>query len=275
MTADDDATPTRAGWAEHSELVSFYESNRRRLDDLYPSERRFLPWLARDSESVLDIGCAAGGFSEIWRAYNRQVVYTGADTSARLVEAARTLHPELDFRQADCAIGLPYDDGYATTVQALGWLHWERDHARALRELWRVTGRYLFFDVRLQDESPVDVQGVQKLALTGEWDGVTTVPYICLAWPRFAELLLEFKPSRLFAYGYTGSPSDTVSGVAQSICFATFVLERGGPPPTTCLDLPIAWPQALAGQVDLRDVAELAAFAPDLDSVVDVEEGRV
>src|SRR5579872_6417046 len=84
--------------AVHADLVTFYSNRRNRLDDLYPSERRFLPWLARGSSSVLDVGCAAGGFAEIWRSCNDRIEYVGVDVSPQLVDAARSLHPELDFR---------------------------------------------------------------------------------------------------------------------------------------------------------------------------------
>src|SRR5204862_434647 len=57
-------------WVDHPQLVDFYASHRSRPEDLYPSERRFLPWLAGQSDRVLDAGCGAGGFAGIWRHFN-------------------------------------------------------------------------------------------------------------------------------------------------------------------------------------------------------------
>jgi SAM-dependent methyltransferase len=235
----------RPAWADHPDLVPYYTSHRNRTEDLYPSERRFLPWLAERSESVLDVGCGGGGFAEVWRAYRPSIRYTGVDISAPLVHAAREAHPEHEFVQADCAAGLPFAEGFSDVTVALGWLHWERRYERALRELWRVCRRHAFFDLRL-GESDAEVVGAQRLALTGDWDGSTTTPYICASWPRIAQLLLELRPARIMAYGYWGKPADTVMDVNQEVCFATFVLERSGEDrpaaPELELDMPLRWP---------------------------------
>jgi SAM-dependent methyltransferase len=255
-------------WADHPDLVTYYETHRNRLSDLYPSERRFLPWLAASADAVLDVGCGAGGFSEAWRACSPSISYTGVDVSEPLVTAARRAHPEHEFLQADCAEGIPLPDAYADVVAAMGWLHWEPQYARALGELWRLTGRYAFFDLRLVAGPGPDTQAMQRLALAGEWDGRTTVPYICASWPRVAELLVGLGAARILAHGYWGRPADTVIGVESDICFATFVLERGnhGQPTEVVLDLPLQWPAPLSDRVRL-------AGADRLDEIVGVAEG--
>ena len=254
-----------AEWADHPDLVEYYTAHRSDPEELYPSERRFLPWLAAEATSVLDVGCAAGGFAEIWRHWNPSLAYTGVDVSHSLVDAGRRLHPDCAFEVADCGEGLPFPDGRFDVVQALGWLHWEPRYEEAIAEMWRVTSNRLFFDVRLRSEASRDLRGEQRIALTHEWDGHTTVPYLCLAWERFAATLLELAPGAVLAEGYAGKPSDTVTGVQGDICFATVVLERSPSPngrPLVCPDLPLAWPSGLAGAVDLRDPAELDRLAP-------------
>lgn len=219
---------------ESAQLVEFFSGHRNRPEDLYPSEQRFLPELAAGAQTILDVGCAAGGFVDIWHAYNPALHYTGVDVSASLVAAARGLHPEESFLVGDCAEGLPLPDGAADLVAALGWLHWEPRYARALRELWRLTGRSLFFDVRLLD-GPEDVVGTQEIP-GGE------TPYLCLSWPRFAKLLDELAPGSIRACGYLGPPATTVQGMPEEICLAAFVLDRGEPPLDLSLDLPLEWP---------------------------------
>src|SRR5262249_42741022 len=94
-------------WVDHPELVEYYSTHRSKPEHLYPAGRRSLPELARRVGSVLDVGCGAGGFATIWRAYNPVLAYTGVDASAALVEAARRLHPDATFAQADGAGPLP------------------------------------------------------------------------------------------------------------------------------------------------------------------------
>jgi SAM-dependent methyltransferase len=242
---------------ERPELVEFFSTQRHTVESLYPSERRFLGWLATSSSSVLDVGCAAGGFADIWHAFNTDVEYTGVDTSRALVEQARVLHPESEFIVSDAAERVELPGAAAETVQALGWLHWEPRYAVALRELWRLTGRALFFDVRLSLDEDCDVIGAQDLV------GGGTVPYVVLAWPAFAGLMLTLRPARLLGFGYRGPPADTVRGVPSSLVFATFVLERGAAErPVVCIDAPLPWPDG-DGEVALYPGAELARFAPE------------
>jgi len=250
-------------WVEHPDLVEFYSTNRGAPGDLYPSERRFLPWLAQSSSSVLDVGCAAGGFFEIWRAFAPTIAYTGVDASHALTSAARRLHPDANFLQGDCARGLPLQDRAADTVQALGWLHEEPDYPDALRELWRLTDRRLFVDMRLR-AGPQDLVAEQRLALTGEWDGETGTPYIVASWSRLVALISDLRPGTLLGHGYVGRPSATVVGIDESVCFATFVLERRqeGREMTVCLDLPLDWPDDPAGDVTVLPATRLDNLVP-------------
>ncbi len=229
-------------WVEHPDLIKFYSSERRRPSDLYPSESRFLPWLAAQSETVLDVGCASGGFADIWSHYSPNIKYTGVDASARLIEAASALHPESRFVRGDGAEPLAFADQCSDVVAALGWLHLEPRYREALPELWRIARNYLFFDVRLQQSSSKDLVGQQRLALVDAWDGHTTIPYIVAPWCELAEALLALEPARIFGYGYTAAPAPTVTDLEGPICFATFVLERGERigAPDVALDLPLA-----------------------------------
>ena len=254
-------------WTEHPELVSFYAHHRNRPEDLYPSERRFLPWLAGQASSVLDTGCAAGGFSQIWREYHPGIAYTGVDISRALVSTARALHADARFLHGNVTEGIALPTRCATVVQALGWLHWEPDYVRAMGELWRLTDRYLFFDVRVVPDGDRETIGRQRVALSGAWDGTTTTPYVVVPWPRLARRLMDLQPATVLGYGYRGKPAETVMGVEGEVCFATFVMEKaltdhGSEPVRVCLDLPLAWPDDLARQTNVFPAAELSVLVP-------------
>lgn len=249
-------------WTEHPELVEFYTQHRHRPEDLYPSERRFLPWLAQQATSILDIGCAAGGFRKIWQHYNPGIQYSGIDISESLIAAARQLHPSVSFLQGDVTRDRTLNLERADVVQALGWLHWEPDYPMALQRLWSLTEHYLFFDLRLVARSEQAIVASQKLTYVDNWDGETTTPYVTVAWPEFACFLLQLQPARILGYGYWGQPAKTAIGVNSEVCFTAFVLEKSPPPASelseVCLDSPLAWPEELRDRVQLRSSEKLA-----------------
>lgn len=258
---------TDLSWAEHPELVRYYREHRLSPEDLYPSERRFLPWLACQASSILDTGCATGGFFRIWRFYQPHIVYMGVDASSTLIDTARRLYPDVTFLRANVSQGTEFPDRFATVVQALNWLHWDLNYAKAITELWRLADRYLFLDVRLSADRDSNLIGRQKLAFMEEWDGKTTTPYLTLAWRSFARLLFDLRPVTILSYGYWGRPAATVLGVDEQVCFAAFVLEKNGIEatpqiPTVCLDLPLAWPTELSGDVNLLPASHLESLVP-------------
>ncbi len=261
-------TTKSPAWAEHPELVEFYSGHRNRPEDLYPSERRFLPWLAKQTTSLLDVGCAAGGFYAIWNHYQPGIRYTGVDVSRSLIAAARSLYPQAEFEAGNCVAGLPLPNRHAQVVQALGWLHWEPGYKLALCELWRLCDRYLFFDVRLVAEEQQAVDGRQQMAFTNAWDGVTTTPYLCVEWSNFATLLTSLQPRKILGYGYWGTPSETAIDVPAQVCFATFVLEKAqrnddALRPLVGLEMPLDWPRALSSRAELlttRQMEDLMRF---------------
>lgn len=258
---------TTSDWTQHPALVEFYSRFRSRPEDLYPSERRFLPWVARQSTSVLDTGCAAGGFSNIWRHYRPDISYVGVDVSASLIDAARRLHPDVQFIQANLTGRSELPDGCAVTVQSLGWLCWEPEYLRAIPELWRLAGRYLLLDLRLVEREEEESSGRQRVEYSRQWDGTTTTPYLTVAWPRVARLILDLHPRAVYAYGYWGKPAETVDGVAGDVCFAVLLLEKPSldeiiDMPTVCVDMPLAWPAGETGAVRVLPGAALAELIP-------------
>ena len=263
-------------WADHPELVEFFTRHRSRAEELYRSERRFLPWLAAQAVSICDVGCAVGGFSEIWRAYRPDIAYTGVDLSPTMISAAKTRYPNCAFLCGNAVEGIALPDRSAVVVQALGWLHWEPAYAQALEELWRLTSRYLFFDVRLVAASDHARTGQQKIALTSSWDGASTTPYLTVAWPPLASLLLQLKPARLLGYGYWGKPADTVTGIDGPVCFATFVMEKPVVEqlpytPQVCVDLPWPWPDEFRRGVSVAPASQLERFVPLVHSSASAE----
>ncbi|MGN4051344.1 class I SAM-dependent methyltransferase [Pseudomonas sp. SM4] len=95
--------------------------------------------------STLDIGCGSGGM--VSALLERGVDAEGVDVSTLAVDAASKRHPDR-FKQGS-VLSLPYPDGRFDAVVSVNCLeHLSRaDVPAALREIYRVSSRYVFLQI--------------------------------------------------------------------------------------------------------------------------------
>ena len=237
MNADPSPASETTGWSA-PDVVQYYSAHRRRLEDLYPSERRFFDTLVEGSRSILDIGCAAGGMAEIVRSVSPGMAYCGVDISSRLIEIARQTCPWADFQVID-GENLPFADAAFDSALSLGVLHMARAWKTLLAEARRVSRRSLLFDLRLHGGADTLV-GRQRLMFSGKWDGVSEAPYIVLGTRDLRGVLEEIaRGGRLSAYGYWHDISPMTEAPLSRACMAVFLVENGkGRPGDRCVELP-------------------------------------
>ena len=130
--------------------------------------------------------------------------YTGVDISAPLVQ--RRAKPTLSTSSSrpTAPTGVPLDDRYADVVSALGWLHWEQRYARALAELWRLSGRYAFFDLRLVDGHGADVTGTAAPRPDSRLGRAHHRSVHLCVLATSGAVAAEARPGRILAHGYWG-----------------------------------------------------------------------
>jgi ubiquinone/menaquinone biosynthesis C-methylase UbiE len=108
---------------------------------------KFGPW-ARDlierarpigpSERLLDLGCGTGIVARLLRErLGGAASIVGVDMNPQMIAHARTLAPELDWREGS-AMALPFADGAFDLVLCQEMLQFAPDRAVALREIRRV-----------------------------------------------------------------------------------------------------------------------------------------
>lgn len=231
-------------WSAPSAL-RYYESSRSKAEDIYPSEREFLYDALRNAVTVLDIGCAAGGFSRALREVKPGLVYTGVDVTPAMIDSARCQFPDDKFQVID-GRHLPFQDDSFDVAICYGVLHMTMDWRELLAEGWRVCRKALLFDLRLTDTagicSPVSYQ---KLAFDGEWDGESIAPYIVLNYRDTLAALRGLVPtfSALQGYGYFGPVSGNTVSPYREVCMAAFCLSKGaGKADITRWDIPFPLP---------------------------------
>jgi ubiquinone/menaquinone biosynthesis C-methylase UbiE len=127
----------------------------------------FAPW-AQDlierarpigpADRILDLGCGTGIVARLLRErLGGGAGITGVDASSEMVAMARTVAPELDWREGN-AMKLPFADATFELVVSQQMLQFVPDRAAALREVRRVLvpgGRFVAATWRARREQPL------------------------------------------------------------------------------------------------------------------------
>lgn len=110
------------------------------------------------SDRVLDLGCGTGVVARTLRdRLGGAARITGLDANPQMIEVARSLAPELDWRQGD-AMALPFEDGAFDLIVSQQMLQFARDRGAAVREMRRVLapgGRIILSTWRQRSEQPL------------------------------------------------------------------------------------------------------------------------
>ena len=260
-----------AAWSE-AEIVRFYLRERRRVEDLYDSERAILEPSLVPCRSVLDVGCAAGGFSEILAALKPGLRYAGVDAAPAMVEAARRRYPALRFDVSEGGT-LAFEDGAADLVLCTSVLHHNPDYEAMIRECYRVCRIGCVLDLPRLIRRPYAFDPATSFMRLDQrfeaGDAPWTVPYVlCNPQPMFSFLAegLRPRPRMVAAVGYDGQPDPSVVIPSRPVCFCVAYLRKGDPHTTRTrlfLEMPpdIVEPLRLDGVEWLRgDRAALSRF---------------
>ena len=214
----------------HPDAVEFYAQHRNQVDDLYPSERVFLPRVLFPNAKVLDVGCACGGFFNIMRTLQPDIRYTGIDTSSQSVPIAQRRYPEASFCVGN-ARSLPFPNDIFDVVHCTGVAVHVPEYNDVILEAYRVSRRYVIMDMRLHAgavPNPNKEESYQRL----EFDGRDTggrAHYIIADPDEVVSFVLSLRPRihRLSATGYFHPVSPTAHAEYSEVCMTVFLMEKG------------------------------------------------
>ena len=131
-------------------VIEFYTNNRNKLLDLYKSEKIPLKKINRHNiKNILDYGCAAGGFYEIFKSFfKKNCFYHGLDTEGKIIQAALIQHKKnkntrfTKIKKGKLNLG---SNKYSLTFST-GVLNHNSDYELIIEELIRISNRYIFID---------------------------------------------------------------------------------------------------------------------------------
>jgi ubiquinone/menaquinone biosynthesis C-methylase UbiE len=233
-------------WSKKN-AVKFFNTHRNTLNDVYTSEKHFLSEVIEPGCSILDLGCAAGGFFNVFSELEPSITYTGIDISKEMVKTARTNHPEVDFIVSSGS-SLPFKNRSFDVVFCSGAFHMTYDWREILKEGWRVAKKYFVFDVRLIEATPSieDIsKSYEKIAFYNEWDGKTIVPYILLNVNDFLANInsLHPYPAMQKYFGYYHPVSEMTVSPVNEVCMTMCCFNKDNISEKKVIwDLPIKFP---------------------------------
>ena len=225
-------------WSQPS-AVEFYAEHRHDADDIYPSEKVFLPRVLFPGAKVLDVGCASGGFFNVMRSMEPTIDYTGIDIAEPSIKLAREKYPEARFELTD-GFTTPFADGEFDLVHCTSVLNNEPRYRELIPEMYRVANRFLIVDMRLLKDVSDEVRKAEyKIQFEGEFEGVT-VPYVICDADEVIDFILTLNPSpqAIRGHGYFHTVSEMAETSISEVCMAMLLIQKPqGEAGSTELDL--------------------------------------
>ncbi|MEE8301489.1 MAG: class I SAM-dependent methyltransferase [Candidatus Tectomicrobia bacterium] len=247
-------TESAKAWSQPN-AVEYYAEHRHHPDDVYPSERVFLPRVLFPGAKVLDVGCASGGFFNIMRSIEPAIDYTGIDIAEPSINVAREKYPEARFEVTD-GLTMPFADGACDLVHCTSVLVIEPRYRALITEMYRVSNRFVLVDIRLLKDARTmeEVRKAQyRMQFAGEFEGVT-VPYVICDADEVIDFTLTLTPSpqAVRGSGYFHTVSAMADTSIAEVCMAMLLIQKPqGDVANTELDLgdlPIAFNATQARQ---------------------------
>tara|TARA_Y100000758_G_scaffold181261_1_gene128977 strand:- start:2703 stop:3458 length:756 start_codon:yes stop_codon:yes gene_type:complete len=220
---------TAKEWSNPS-AIDYYSQNRHEISDLYPSEKVFLPRVLFPGAKVLDVGCASGGFFNVMRSYEPNIEYTGIDLSEQAVGLAIERYPDARFI-VTAGFGLPFEDNSFEVVHCTSVFNNEPNYQEMLREMYRVSNRFVLVDIRLLKGLGKQRESVYNIQFNGQ-EIEATVPYVVNDADEVANFILQLepKPKALRGTGYfhqvakEAAEADTPN---EDVCMTVLLLQKG------------------------------------------------
>ena len=232
-------------------VFEYYKTHRKTYEDLYDSEKYFLDQLNLDNYNILDIGCALGGFYEIFSSLGKNISYTGVDVSPKLIQFAKHLHPNVNFFLIDPSLNTQvFPENNFDLVFSSGVFHLNKEWQSLLLNAYRLTRNYLLIDFRiLPDQSLV---GKIRLNLGMNAENPPEIDYFILNINELLDIFLHLNPlpQSIRSYGYYRPVSEDAELEIQTVCMSFFLIEKPQKQEPKNIDFSFNLPDDFAGVIE-------------------------
>jgi SAM-dependent methyltransferase len=213
-------------------VVDYFSTRRKETKDVYPSEWFFLKDRLYEGMSILDIGCAQGGFSNILSENIIDFSYTGLDISGEMIKLARAKFPKHTFHHIPENDYTILQENQFDLVLVLGILHLHESWKETLKAAWEHSKKTLIFDLReshlptIEDKS----KSFFKMDINGGNDTYksTTLPYNIINSSDALQIINDIctGANKLAHYGYLHTPADSAQCPMGKVLINTYCSEK-------------------------------------------------
>lgn len=213
-------------------VVEFFDEHRAATEEVYDSEWFFLRDRLREGMSVLDIGCAQGGFASVLAEHVNAFRYTGVDINAEMIARARRRHPDSTFHHAPDGTLAALENQRFDLVLVLGILHLHETWRESVRAAWNHTAGSLVMDLRQTDGATIEDKAVSSFRMDfnggGESHSRTRLPYNIINAADALRIVREQCPDakNISQYGYQHAVSSAADCPMDTVMTTTWCVER-------------------------------------------------
>ena len=228
---------TEYAYGEDKSSLDYWKNHRNRLDDLYRSEKYFLYPALKLAQSVLDIGCAAGGSFDFCREVKSNIDYTGIDISKKLIDIAGSLHPKGKFSLYD-GHELTFKENEFDLVFSIGVLHHLHHWRDMIQQMVKCSSHSTIFDIRLTNEETLDnsKEYYQHVSLNSK----TAISYLVINLDVFKDFIIKCFGSgsyRVESYGYYSKPTELANIPYDKVFMCCIKVEKNSNSPGIFVDI--------------------------------------
>ena len=207
--------------------IEYFKSKRKNISHLYEGEKKIFSKIMFEKCSILDIGCAEGGFIKIIKSFIKNFDYTGVDVNPKMINLAKKKNPKYNFYEKS---EFYRKFGYKKfdIVLILGLLHLNKEWKKILLKDSKYSKRYLIFDLR--ETSKKSVENIKKSYFRMNFDSKIKkyreihIPYNILNRKKVESFLdnklKTFK--RKIVIKYKGKPSENVNTSHKVVTFSNY-----------------------------------------------------
>lgn len=213
-------------------MLKFFGAERRATQDVYPSEWLFLKDMLREGVSILDLGCAQGGFASIVAENIQAFSYTGVDISPAMIARAKKLHPQHEFL---CVPEGNYSMLKARrfdVVLALGFLHLHLGWRDTLAAAWSYTAGSLLIDLRETHQATLEDPKASRFRMNFDGNDAAAnhvfLPYIIVNTSEALETVSRIcgGARSIARYGYLHPVSNLADSPIHQTMATTYRIDR-------------------------------------------------